>query len=108
MQEPTVSMRQSATIGRTFGREWIDALLRGVFLTTGRPLPLLALSIALIAPAMWALLSPPGIFSREMTWDLRFNLDGAWRLYSVQTGHVYFRAPLAALPSLMPSLAVRA
>ncbi len=72
--------------------------MRGMFLTPGEPLPLLALSAVLIIPAIWAVLSSPVIYSREMTWDLMFNLDGAWRLYNGQTAHVDFHDPLGTLP----------
>jgi hypothetical protein len=37
------------------------------------------------AIAAWALLAPDYLLSREMTWDLLFNLAGAWHL---QFGHV--------------------
>jgi len=91
-------LRQVATIDRNSRADWIDALMRGMFLTPGEPLPLLALSAVLIIPAIWAVLSSPVIYSREMTWDLMFNLDGAWRLYNGQTAHVDFHDPLGTLP----------
>jgi len=93
-----VSLRQVATIDRKSRADWIDALMRGMFLTPGGPLPLLVLSAVLIIPAIWAVLSSPVIYSREMTWDLMFNLDGAWRLYNGQTAHVDFHDPLGSLP----------
>jgi hypothetical protein len=97
-------MRQSATLDRSLRRGRIDALLRGMFLTPGGPLPLLALSSALIIPAIWAVLSSPVIYSREMTWDLMFNLDGAWRIYTGQTSHVDFHDPLGTLPFAVTAL----
>jgi len=98
VQEPTVALRQAATLDRNAEADRLRALMRGMFLTPGGPLPLLALSAVFIIPAIWALLSSPVIYSREMTWDLMFNLDGAWRLYNGQTAHVDFHDPLGTLP----------
>src|SRR5260370_28040866 len=91
-------MKQTLTLsqgGRA--RDSIDALLRMMFLVPGRSLPLLALSVALTIPALWAVLSVPVVYSREMTWDLMFNLDGAWRIYAGQVAHVDFHAPVRSL-----------
>lgn len=75
-----------------------------MFLVPGRPLPLLVLSIALTIPAFWAVLSVPVVYSREMTWDLMFNLDGAWRLHAGQVAHVDFHDPVGALPFALTAL----
>jgi hypothetical protein len=82
----------------------VDALLRVMFLTPGRPLQLVVLSVALTVPAIWAVLSVPVIYSREMTWDLMFNLDGAWRIYTGQTPHVDFHDPVGTLPFAITAL----
>jgi hypothetical protein len=82
----------------------VDALLRGMFLTPGGPLQVLVLSVALTVPALWAVLSVPVIYSREMTWDLMFNLDGAWRLYTGQAAHVDFHDPVGTLPFAVTAL----
>lgn len=37
------------------------------------------------------------VYSREMTWDLLFNLDGAWRLYNHQIPHVDFHTEIGLL-----------
>src|SRR5260370_5242828 len=98
-------MKQTLTLsqgGRA--RDSIDALLRMMFLVPGRSLPLLALSVALTIPALWAVLSVPVVYSREMTWDLMFNLDGAWRMYTGQTAHVDFHDPVGTLPFAVTAL----
>ena len=98
-------MKQTLTLsqgGRA--RDSIDALLRMMFLVPGRSLPLLALSVALTIPALWAVLSVPVVYSREMTWDLMFNLDGAWRIYAGQVAHVDFHDPVGTLPFAVTAL----
>jgi hypothetical protein len=55
-------------------------------------------SFLVLFAAVWLMLSPGLIFSREMTWDLLYNLEGAWRLYSGQTMHVEFHDPVGILP----------
>src|ERR1700731_783194 len=82
----------------------VDALLRRMFLTPGGPLQVLVLSVALTVPALWAVLSVPVIYSREMTWDLMFNLDGAWRLHAGQVAHVDFHDPVGTLPFAVTAL----
>jgi hypothetical protein len=61
----------------------------------------LTLLIMIAAPvpllAAWLLASPAEIFSREMSWDLLFNLEGAWHLYNGQIAHVDFHNPLGVL-----------
>ena len=43
---------------------------------------------------MWLLLAAHTVFSREMTWDLLFNLEGAWDLWSGRQLHVDVHDPL--------------
>ncbi len=43
------------------------------------------------------LLAPGHLFSREMTWDLLYNLEGAWHLHNGHLPHVDFHTPLGAL-----------
>jgi hypothetical protein len=43
------------------------------------------------------LLGPGRLFSREMTWDLLYNLEGAWHLHNGQVPHVDFHTPLGAM-----------
>jgi hypothetical protein len=40
------------------------------------------------------LLAPATVFSREMSWDLLFNLDGAWNLWNGRQLHVDIHDPL--------------
>lgn len=64
----------------------------------GRPFTLLLVVAAPLALAVWLLVSPGVMFSGEMTWDLLFNLEGAWSLYKGQTAHVDFHDPVGILP----------
>jgi hypothetical protein len=105
VQEATTSTRQCSTLGQSVTRTGsVDALLRLMFLAPGRLLPLVVLSVALTVPAIWAVLSVPVVYSREMTWDLMFNLDGAWRIYTGQTAHVDFHDPVGTLPFAVTAL----
>jgi hypothetical protein len=52
--------------------------------------------LALLAAA-WALLSPAHVFSRSMTWDLLFNLAGAWQLHYGHVPHVDFHDAVGRL-----------
>jgi hypothetical protein len=56
-------------------------------------LPLLA--------AIWVLLSPPVILSSEMTWDLLFNLAGAWHLRFGHVPHIDYHEPVGVLTFLL-------
>ena len=47
--------------------------------------------------AAWLLMSPGRVLSREMTWDLLFNLEGAWHIQHGHVPHVDFHTPLGAL-----------
>jgi len=51
--------------------------------------------------AMWALLSPDHVLSREMTWDLLFSLAGAWHLHFGHVPHVDFHEPVGQLNFLL-------
>lgn len=59
-----------------------------------RALVLLAVVAPLIVGAVWLLLGAPTVFSREMSWDLLFNLDGAWNLWNGRVLHVDVHDPL--------------
>jgi hypothetical protein len=66
---------------------------------------------ALAAPPLllagWLLISPDMVYSREMTGDLLFNLEGAWHLYNGQTAHVDFHDPLGSLPFFLTEIGFR-
>lgn len=62
-----------------------------------RALVLLAVVAPILLVAVWLLLAPPTVFSREMSWDLLFNLDGAWNLWNGRQLHVDVHDPLGTL-----------
>lgn len=64
------------------------------FFAETRALVLLATVAPLLAGAAWLLLAPSAVFSREMSWDLLFNLDGAWNLWNGRQLHVDVHDPL--------------
>ena len=68
-------------------------------LMTGEGSPVLLVLATLIPTiaAAWALLSPARVLSREMSWDLLFNLSGAWHLRHGHVAHVDFHDPVGAL-----------
>jgi hypothetical protein len=69
------------------------------------PLPLLILCCGIpIVAAVWALLAPSVVVSREMTWDLLFNLAGAWHVFNGQVPHVDFHDPGGALPFYLTAI----
>lgn len=59
--------------------------------------PLIVLSGSLVALSVWLVASPDHVVSRTMTWDLLFNLAGAWHLYDGQIAHVDFHDPVGSL-----------
>ena len=62
-----------------------------------RLLPLIALAGTFCVAAAWLLFSPEVILSRQMTWDLLFNLAGAWYLVNGGVAHVDFHDPVGSL-----------
>ena len=74
-----------------------SAFRPSLFLAETSTTTLVASALLPLLAAAWLLLSPGRIFSREMTWDLLFNLAGAWQLHSGQIAHVDFHDPLGAL-----------
>ncbi len=65
------------------------------------PWKLVLLAMVPTALAAWALLSPDRLLSREMTWDLLFNLAGAWHLQFAHVPHVDFHEPVGQLNFLL-------
>jgi hypothetical protein len=66
------------------------------------PLGLLLLAAGLpVAAAVWAVLSPAYLLSAEMTWDLMFNLAGAWHLRFGHVAHLDFHEPVGTLTFLL-------
>jgi hypothetical protein len=74
-------------------RDQGSALLSG----ESPPLALAVLAGVLLAGCAWLLAAPEHMLSRMMTWDLLFNLEGAWRLQAGHTPHVDFHDPLGSL-----------
>lgn len=60
-------------------------------------LPSILTAGSLVAASAWLLVSPGLVVSREMTWDLLFNLAGAWHLYNGHVAHVDFHDPVGSL-----------
>lgn len=57
--------------------------------------------------AAWLLLAPGVVFTREMTWDLLFNLAGAWHLQNGHVLHVDVHDPLGVLGFQLTRLGFR-
>lgn len=76
--------------------------LPGTLVVADSPLVALLLLAGLpVLAAAWALLSPAHVLSRTMTWDLLFNLAGAWNLHFAHTPHVDFHDPVGQLDFLL-------
>jgi hypothetical protein len=69
---------------------------------SARALVFITLPAALIAIGL--LLTPGRLYSAKMTWDMFFNLDGAWRVYNGQVPHVDFHTELGSLPFILTAL----
>ena len=65
--------------------------------------PLLVVG-AVCAAGAAALLWPRHLLSREMTWDLLFNLAGAWHLYLGHVPHIDFHDPVGVLSFYLTSI----
>ena len=65
----------------------------------GAAVPVLAAALLLIAPG--------AVFSRDMTWDLLFNLSGAWHIHNGHVPHVDFHDPLGPLNFQLTRLGFR-
>lgn len=70
-------------------------------------LRLILIAGPLILASAWMLASPGRVVSREMTWDLLFNLNGAWHLHNGHTAHVDFHDPLGRLNFLLTEIGFR-
>ncbi|SJZ73866.1 hypothetical protein SAMN02745126_02096 [Enhydrobacter aerosaccus] len=74
------------------------ARLLAVWALSDAPLAAVLLLAALpVLIGIWDLLSPPLVLSQEMTWDLLFNLAGAWQMYLGHVPHVDFHEPVGQL-----------
>ena len=83
------SRLESLTLGETSA--WMLAIAAGV--------PVLA--------GAWVLLASGLVLSREMTWDLLFNLEGAWHIEHGHVPHRDFHDPLGPLSFALTNLGFR-
>ena len=63
-----------------------------------------SLAGAIVAVGAGLLALPRRMVSREMTWDLLFNLEGAWHLWNGHVPHVDFHDPLGGLIFLLTAI----
>lgn len=66
--------------------------------------PLAALAGMTVFAACWMMFSPPVVLSTEMTWDLLFNLAGAWHLRAGHVPHVDFHEAVGVLTFALTEL----
>jgi hypothetical protein len=83
---------------------FLVSLVRVCFFGTANLYWLTAVSCLLLLSLVWLMLSPGVIYSKAMTWDLLFILEGAWRIYSGQILHVDFHYPIGTLTFLITIL----
>src|SRR3981189_971935 len=76
------------------GRSEFHAALATVALLAGVP----------VLAALWALLSPALVLSREMTWGLVYNLSGAWHPRYGHVAQVDFHEPVGQLNFILTLL----
>jgi hypothetical protein len=92
--------RDSLPLGPSAGPT-IDSFLSTWLVLAASPAKVVALAALPVAAAIWALLSAPVVLSQEMTWDLLFNLAGAWHLHVGHVAHVDFHEPVGELNFLL-------
>lgn len=86
------------------GAAWRRALVVSLRDLQPAAMPVLIAAGFPVLLAAWALMSPATLFSKSMTQDLLFNLDGAWRVYLGQVPHVDFHDPSGRLSFLLTAL----
>jgi hypothetical protein len=69
--------------------------------------PLLLVAGLPVMAAAWILLAPARLISAEMTWDLMFNLAGAWQLEFGHVPHHDFHEPVGTLTFLLTQAGFR-
>ena len=69
--------------------------------------PLVALAGVAVLAACWAVFSPPVVLSSEMSWDLLFNLAGAWHLHFGHVPHVDFHEAVGQLTFVLTNIGVQ-
>jgi hypothetical protein len=83
---------------------FLGSLARACFFDDAQLRWLIPASCLVLFASIWLMLSPGVIYSSDKTWDLLFNLEGAWRLYTGQVLHVDFHDPLGTLPFAITAL----
>jgi hypothetical protein len=101
-----VGKRDSLPLGFS-AHPTVDGFLSTWLVSAASPAKVLGLAAPIVAAAIWALLSPPVVLSREMTWDLLFNLAGAWHLHLGHVAHVDFHEPVGQLNFLLTEVGFR-
>jgi hypothetical protein len=82
----------------------VQTLASALLLREANAVALLLLAGVPVLLGCWAILSPDVVLSSEMTWDLLFNLTGAWHLRFGHVAHVDFHDPVGALNFLLTEL----
>jgi hypothetical protein len=77
---------------------------RSMLVDDAPPVPLAIVSAAVFVVSAWMLASPGLIVSRHMTWDMLFNLAGAWQLQNGHVMHVDFHDPLGTVAFRMTEI----
>jgi hypothetical protein len=86
------------------GDRFLASIARAYLLDDAKLSWVISGSTLVFLASIWLILSPRIIYSRAMSWDLLFILDGAWRLYTGQVLHVDFHYPIGTLPFLITIL----
>ncbi len=84
-------------ISEASARALIIRRVGALFLSDGSMPQIAGLAALPVLGTLWLLVTPERMFSREMTWDLLFNLSGAWRIHSGHVPHVDFHDPIGPL-----------
>jgi hypothetical protein len=83
---------------------FLSPFVRVCFLDSEKLYWLIPASCAVWLASVLLMLSAGVIHSNAATWDLLFNLEGAWRLYTGQVLHVDFHDVLGDLPFAITAL----
>lgn len=84
-----------------------DGLVAALFRRDAALAPVAALAGMVVLAACWAVFSPPVVLSTEMTWDLLFNLSGAWHLHFGHVPHVDFHEAVGQLTFVLTNIGVQ-
>ena len=98
-------LRPDVIVAEIPARARHDAILRRFLISSPDLRALLLATLPVSAIAAFLLIAPMQLYSREMTWDFLFNLDGAWRIRNGQVPHVDFHTELGTLPFALTALA---